>query len=363
MRLRQRLVQRQRLLRRRPRLRQRLLGRQVAAAPQIQVYVRQAGVGRGEARVGRDRLPEQPGRVLQPFPGAALRPVVQVSAARIEVVSLEALRRARGQSHLDLRGERRPERRRDLARDVALDGEDVRGGQLGVVRLGPQVAIGAGVDQLDGHPHAIARPLNAALDHGSHPELGGDLRDTQLRVPVLRHRSTRDDRQAVDLRQLRQQVVVDAADERPAFLVGLHAGERQHGDGAEIHGGRGADCARGTGPEEHPADGHHAPERGRRQSTKDGVPPGEEPPGAGSRTAGGLRGVGGRPGAQALLDQCRDRNDRQADHQERQREAREPGRQVEVVAQDVHDLEGDPGPEYVESQHLPEGALPHFIDE
>ena len=65
------------------------------------------------------------------------------------------------------------ERRRDLERHVALDREDV--GELAVVRLGPDVAVGLGIDQLRHHPHPVTSPPHAPLEQRPHAESLADF--------------------------------------------------------------------------------------------------------------------------------------------------------------------------------------------
>ena len=62
---------------------------------------------------------------------------------------------------------------RDGGGDLVLDGEDV--GELAVVALGPDVAVGRGVDQLDGDAHPVAGLAHAALDHVLDAELARHL--------------------------------------------------------------------------------------------------------------------------------------------------------------------------------------------
>ena len=73
--------------------------------------------------------------------------------------------------------------------------------------------VGCRVDQLDGDAHALARPLNATLEDLGHAELIGDRLHRQLRVPELLDGGAGDHPERAHLRELRQDVVVDAVDE------------------------------------------------------------------------------------------------------------------------------------------------------
>ena len=63
----------------------------------------------------------------------------------------------------------------DCRSDLALDREDVGGGEFPVVGLRPDVRVGRCVDKLDGDSHAIAGALHAAFENARHPELLRDL--------------------------------------------------------------------------------------------------------------------------------------------------------------------------------------------
>ncbi len=66
--------------------------------------------------------------------------------------------------------------------DLVLDGEDV--GELAVVALGPDVAVGRGVDQLDGDAHPVAGLAHAALDHVLDAELARHLPARRTGLPL-----------------------------------------------------------------------------------------------------------------------------------------------------------------------------------
>ena len=104
------------------------------------------------------------------------------------------------------------------------------GGELTVVGLGPEVGIGAGVDQLHVDPHALAGALDAAFEDALHAELLGDVLDGEFGVAELLDRGARDHLQRADLGELRQDVVVDAVDEEDVVLDAAAIVEGQDGD-------------------------------------------------------------------------------------------------------------------------------------
>ena len=54
-----------------------------------------------------------------------------------------------------------------------MDGENVV--ERSVVAFGPKVRVGAGVDELGGHAHLVARAPHAAFEDVRDAELRGDL--------------------------------------------------------------------------------------------------------------------------------------------------------------------------------------------
>src|SRR5687768_3976831 len=94
--------------------------------------------------------------------------------------------------------------------DLALDREDVLGRQFAIIGLGPEVRVSAGIDELDMDAHAVARTLHAAFEDLRHSQLIGDRLHRQLRVPKLFDGGARYHSERTDLRELRQDVVVDA---------------------------------------------------------------------------------------------------------------------------------------------------------
>ena len=135
------------------------------------------------------------------------------------------LRAARSRAAASTRpGSDRDDRRRHLV----LDREDVL--EVAVVALGPEVAVGLGVDQLHGDADALARLAHAALDDVLHAELARDLLHVDRLALVLERRVARDHEQLAEARQLGDDVLGDAVGEE--FLLGIaaHVVERQDGD-------------------------------------------------------------------------------------------------------------------------------------
>jgi hypothetical protein len=65
------------------------------------------------------------------------------------------------------------ERDRDPARDLVLQGEQIR--HVAVEPLGPQMLVGCGIDKLCVDANLVARPANAPFQHIAHTKLAADL--------------------------------------------------------------------------------------------------------------------------------------------------------------------------------------------
>ena len=89
------------------------------------------------------------------------------------MVGLEIVRRLPPHARVLGGGELRLERRRDLQRDLGLDGEDVR--HLSIVRLRPQMPVCLRIHQLRDDAHAVAGATDAAGQHDRRAERGADL--------------------------------------------------------------------------------------------------------------------------------------------------------------------------------------------
>src|SRR5262245_38039085 len=76
--------------------------------------------------------------------------------------------------------------------NLALDSENV--GQIAIVRLGPEMCIGARIDQLRVYSHTIANALNTSFHNMRDAKFISDLAQITLRSSlVLHHRSAADD--------------------------------------------------------------------------------------------------------------------------------------------------------------------------
>jgi hypothetical protein len=76
--------------------------------------------------------------------------------------------------------------------NVILQCEDVA--NLTIVALGPQVTPRQTVDKLRIDPHALASPLNTALEHIAHPEILGYLLHLHRLALVCESRVAGDDK-------------------------------------------------------------------------------------------------------------------------------------------------------------------------
>ena len=178
-----------------------------------------------EARVDPERvLVHVDGRLVV----AAAPAPVKLTAAQVVVVRADRPCGAPRQA-LALGGrEFRLERARDPPGDLALYLEDVV--DVPVVGLRPEMRVGGSVDELA--RDADARPLapNAPLEYVAHAELLGDLTQAPVASLVAAARRHRDDTQASDLGELRDDVLGHPVGEVLVRRVGTQALERQHRD-------------------------------------------------------------------------------------------------------------------------------------
>jgi hypothetical protein len=93
------------------------------------------------------------------------------------------------------------------------------------------VSVGGRVDELYVDAYAVAGSLHAAFKNAPHAELLGDLLQTQVTVAETLDGCARNDPESTHLRQLRQDVVVDAVDEEGVIGLAAAVLEGQHGDG------------------------------------------------------------------------------------------------------------------------------------
>ena len=166
------------------------------------------GVGEGEAGIDRHRVLEHLERELQVLPREPARVAL---AAEIQVVRLEVLGRLGRQRLLLLPRQRDPQSLGDLARDLVLQLEDVL--HLAVVPLGPDGEVRVRVHELRVDAQPRPGPAKAPAEDVGRAELLSDLRRRDLLVAIRQHRGTREDLQALDLRELRDDVLGHAVAE------------------------------------------------------------------------------------------------------------------------------------------------------
>ena len=150
-----------------------------------------------------------------------------VVAPQVIGVRLQVLGRARRQRLPLGAGERQVQRAGHLLGDGGLHLEHV--GELGVVALGPELAVVAHPDQLgrDADGAARALPAHAALEHVVHPQLPADLPHGLVGLAVLAGAGARDDAESLHPAQAAGDLLRQPAAEvlvlRPAEVL-----EREH---------------------------------------------------------------------------------------------------------------------------------------
>ena len=194
--------------------------------PELRVRHAQSCMREGVARVLHDCQLEVLDALADPLLGEAEEAMAPLE---IELVGLEIGGGPPADLGSLIRGQLGLERPRYPQRHVALDHEDI--GELPVIRLGPEVAVGLGVDELGDDTHAISGAPNAPLEHRRDLQPGRDL--PQALLPFLqRHtRGARDHLEGADLRQLGDDVLRDPVGEVRVLRVRAQVGERQHRDG------------------------------------------------------------------------------------------------------------------------------------
>ena len=167
----------------------------------------------------------------------------------VELVGLEIPRRPPPDTRALVERQLGAKRRRDLERDVRLDRKDVV--EVAVVRFGPDVFVGARIDELRHDAHAVLRAANASLDEHPHAERHSDLPQALLALLERHGRRARGDAEVPDLREVRDHVLGDAVGEELVFGVGAHVHEWEHGDrgrtGSRRVGRRGVTTCSGGG--------------------------------------------------------------------------------------------------------------------
>ena len=97
--------------------------------------------------------------------------------------------------------------------------------------LGPEMRVGAGVDQLRAHAHPTTGPLHTAFQNMCHTKLLPYLAKIALYpAPVLHHRRTANDLEVGDFCQIRQDFVGHTIGEEGVFLFVAQVLKGQNGD-------------------------------------------------------------------------------------------------------------------------------------
>ena len=154
--------------------------------------------------------------------------IKEVAAAQVGVVRGGVdgrARRGRGEDEAGLGG--------DLLGDAVLEREDIGGGAF--KGLGPEVAVGASVDELGGDADAVAGADDGAFDDGVDVELAGDVGKWAAGALVGHDGGAGDDAKVGDTGELGDELVGHAVGE---VLLGGVAGEVVEGeDGERADGG------------------------------------------------------------------------------------------------------------------------------
>ena len=184
------------------------------------------GVGERKSGIERRRVLEQLEREIQVL---ARQPAGVALPAQVQVVGLKVVRRLGGERRLLLRRELHAQGFGDLAGDLVLDVEHVR--HLAVVPLGPQQRVRLRVHELGADPEPVSGTADAPGEHESGLQLLSHVGGGHRLVPEGKHRGPRHDLQALDLRQLRDDVLGDAVAQvlvlfRPGEVLEVEDGHR-----------------------------------------------------------------------------------------------------------------------------------------
>ena len=153
----------------------------------------QTAVSEKEIRVADHGLFEETRRLEKIFFHLEIeaRPGAKNFGTHVEFVSLEIARRFLRDGGFFGGGKFRLQLIGNHLGDLALDGENVI--ERAIIAFGPNVCVGAGIDQLRAYPHAATGPLHTAFQNMRDPEL---LRDVTQIAPdaalVLLHRGAAD---------------------------------------------------------------------------------------------------------------------------------------------------------------------------
>jgi hypothetical protein len=121
---------------------------------------------------------------------------------------------------------------RDSRGDFVLHSEDV--GELAVVALGPKMISVGRVDQLSGHPDAVAGAADAAFENRADSERVCDGGDVLFLSAEGERGGAGRDFQIRDVGQQVQNFLGQSVAEVFVVLGGAHVGEGEYGDGGRI---------------------------------------------------------------------------------------------------------------------------------
>ena len=116
----------------------------------------------------------------------------------------------------------------DLAYDLVLQREDL--GPVAIVPFGPEMVPAQRVNELCVHTHEIGFAPDAPFEDVAHPQVLGDLLHLDRLAPVCPRGVPRDDKDAGELGQVRDQVFRHAVGEVVLRRVVAQVVERQHRD-------------------------------------------------------------------------------------------------------------------------------------
>src|SRR2546421_1612908 len=116
---------------------------------------------------------------------------------------------------------------RDFLRDLTLDCKQPI--QIAVVFLGPDVRVGARVDQLRVQVKNRAGSADAAFQDMRYSQIISNLTEISF-AAIFHHAGPADDFQVADLRQLGQDVILHIISKRAIFLLLAEVFKRQNGD-------------------------------------------------------------------------------------------------------------------------------------
>ena len=119
------------------------------------------------------------------------------AGAEIKIIGLQILRGLTPNLSLFAGGESCFELGCDRLRELALQREDVL--QLAIVFLRPNLGVRLGVDELSVDSHAIARNLEASLQHVYNAQVAPDLLHVSILAPVACDTTAADDLQVSPL--------------------------------------------------------------------------------------------------------------------------------------------------------------------